>query len=398
MSGNSLTSRLPWQDRWNQPTLLQLLDPLKIQHRRLFEQLMEELVDFEEVDQVIHWYGSAWNWTIQYRLHDPSLAEPHTLVYLVPRVENPIIVIPLSDEIIEQLPLKRLNRFIRDGIKNAKRAVAIHWATWTPNSKAEVTFLTDLLRRKCKLLLAPADKSAVETEPADALVDARPAKAGKSAKTSKRSTKAASESAEAEVEAEAEVKAPAPAQKAGRGSKAGKASAPVVTVKSKAKAAAMAEPAPKGKAVTLSAGPAAKKPASAGKAATASSKAAASTKAVKTVKLARPTAKSAAASTEKAKVTPAAASKTAKGKSSGKAVPQASAKAGGKSATARTPAKSSARPAMKSAVKPAAKSAAKPAAKVVKAAKPAPKADKSARSAKPVSKGKTKLASAGRKK
>lgn len=172
MSPNVLSTRLPWQDRWTQPTLLQLLEPLKIQHRRLFEQLMAELADFDQVDQVILWYGSAWNWTIQYQLHDEALSpaaiaaasndpadDPKTLVYLVPRVETPIICIPLSDQIIQQLPMKRLNRFIRDGIKNAKCAVAIHWATWTPNSKAEVGFLADLLKRKCKLIMGAADKA-----------------------------------------------------------------------------------------------------------------------------------------------------------------------------------------------------------------------------------------------
>jgi len=375
MSSNSLTSRLPWQDRWTQPTLLQLLEPLKIQHRRLFEQLMEELTQFEQVDQIIHWYGFAWNWTIQYRLHDKNAAEPHTLLYLVPRVENPIIVIPLSDKVIEQLPLKRLNRFIRDGIKNAKHAVAIHWATWTPNSKAEVSFLADLLKRKCKLLLGVNEKPAVEAE-----AEAKPAKGATKAASAKADTKAAAQKADSQPEQPAVKTGKAGKAASQEEAKAGK-SAKADGQKGKSKAAASSKTEAPAKAAAE-----VKKPA--GKKGQAEAKTVKPAKAVATAPAAKGQSK-AAVSTGKS---------AGKGKSSGKAVPQATGKSASK-AGSKTPAKGKtpAKPAAKTATRPAAKAASKPAGKSKAGTKSVP-AKALSGSVKAPAKGKAKLAASGRKK
>ncbi|MCC7191548.1 MAG: hypothetical protein IT444_02095 [Phycisphaeraceae bacterium] len=169
----SVSTRLAWNDRWSQPTLAQLVDPLKSHHRRVFDTLLLQFNELASVNQSIIWYGPAWKWTIHYTLalkpaKGSKSVEPETLAYLVPRVEAPMVCVPLSDAVIEKLPMHRLSKFVRDGVKMAKCAVAIHWACWTPATLSEVGLIMDLVKRRHKLVVNPkeAAKDAAEKEAA----------------------------------------------------------------------------------------------------------------------------------------------------------------------------------------------------------------------------------------
>ena len=56
-----------------------------------------------------------------------------------------MVCVPLSDPVLRELPIARLSKYVRDGIKMAKWAVTIHWATWTPVTHAEALLIIDLL-------------------------------------------------------------------------------------------------------------------------------------------------------------------------------------------------------------------------------------------------------------
>lgn len=150
----------PWEDRWNKPKVEQLLAPLEEQRRKVVDILIKQMLAFPGVHQTLIWHGSSWRWTLQFSLYDPDGKLVHTLAYLVPYPETPVLCIPLRPETIEKLPIKRLNRYVRDGIRLAKRAVDIHWAVWTPSAVTETEHLMDLIKRRHKILLAPpADKA-----------------------------------------------------------------------------------------------------------------------------------------------------------------------------------------------------------------------------------------------
>lgn len=146
------TDRQPWENRWVEPTLEQLLKPLPAQRRRLIEIIMETIDEsYEGITRDVQWYGPGWNWTVQYQFDGPTKGlESDILCYLVPNPETPGVCVPLSDTEIGNLPIKRLNKLIRNGINIAKSAVAIHWATWTPTNQTEVAHINDLIKRKFK--------------------------------------------------------------------------------------------------------------------------------------------------------------------------------------------------------------------------------------------------------
>lgn len=182
MTHSAVQNRLAWDDRWSQPSLEQLLHPLKVQPRRLFDQIIGKVTSLSNVDRAIIWYGPSWKWTIYYTLpantlvHLPPLggsgsstagtgasanaghpassknSDPETLCYLVPNHQNPLICVPLSDAVIDRLPLKRLNRFVREAIASSKCAVTIHWAIFAPTTLAETSYLVDLIERKHAIL------------------------------------------------------------------------------------------------------------------------------------------------------------------------------------------------------------------------------------------------------
>jgi hypothetical protein len=157
--------RVAWQNRWSEPGLETLLSALKAHHRRAFNHLMQQLDTMDGVSRSLIWYGPGWKWTLQY-VHStgtkpvarkngadngqaPGSAElSQALCYLVPDSLMPLVCVPLSAAVIEQLPLKRLSKYVRDGILLAKCAVAIRWAVWSPVSDSEAGLLTDLIKRK----------------------------------------------------------------------------------------------------------------------------------------------------------------------------------------------------------------------------------------------------------
>jgi len=141
------TPRLPWQDRWTIPTLKQLVEPLSPHHRKAFETLRDELEGFADVQCRTNWYGPSWNWTLEYTTSSRG-GDPDCLAYLVPKTTGPVICVTLVDELIEDLPIRRLNRYIREGIKSAKCAISSHWAIWNPNNQVEVSHIIDLIQRK----------------------------------------------------------------------------------------------------------------------------------------------------------------------------------------------------------------------------------------------------------
>lgn len=144
---NPPTPLPPWEDRWNEPTIDALVAQLNEQQRRVFGMLLDMFDSFEGIEQQLVWHGDAWKWTIQYNLPEHNPDAEDVLAYLVPDPEGMVLCYPLPQETIDRLPLRRLNRFVREGIRAAKRAVHQHWCLFKPTAMVEVDHLRDLTKR-----------------------------------------------------------------------------------------------------------------------------------------------------------------------------------------------------------------------------------------------------------
>ena len=150
MSRFATASRLPWEDRWTEPSVRQLLEPVPARHRHQLKAIIDELDAYEDLAQRVVWYGPGWNWTIQYQFSSAPVSACDVLCYVVPRLESPQVCVPLRSQEIEGLPMRRLSRIVREGIRSAKCAVTVNWAMFTPSSSSETEQLIDLIRRKHK--------------------------------------------------------------------------------------------------------------------------------------------------------------------------------------------------------------------------------------------------------
>ncbi|HEX7009396.1 MAG TPA: hypothetical protein VF184_05410, partial [Phycisphaeraceae bacterium] len=88
-----------------------------------------------------------------FTLRDEQGHEMDKLVYIVPNPATPLVSVPLRSDSYQVLSNKRLSKYVRDGLRSAKCAVELHWATWTPTSASDVEGLVDLVKRKYKLYL-----------------------------------------------------------------------------------------------------------------------------------------------------------------------------------------------------------------------------------------------------
>lgn len=147
---------IPWANRWATPSADELWAPHKEAHQKALKSFFEGALGFDGMEQALAWHGEGWMWTFEITLAKANLggqsAGQDAFAYIVPRPEFPEVVIPLSEAFLEIVPMRRLNRFIRDAIKSSKQSVDMHWTTWAPSAQTEVDHLLDLVKRKHKHL------------------------------------------------------------------------------------------------------------------------------------------------------------------------------------------------------------------------------------------------------
>ncbi|MEM9295115.1 MAG: hypothetical protein AAGA57_04865 [Planctomycetota bacterium] len=156
MAKPGIRTRIPWEDQWNAPTLDQLWADQKESHAKALASFTEGALKFDGVESRLAWHGEAWRWTLELNLPALDLggkeADQMSMAYIVPRPETPEVAVPLSPAFLEAIPMRRINRFVREPIRSARQAVEMHWGLFTPSAQTEVDHLLDLFKRKHKWL------------------------------------------------------------------------------------------------------------------------------------------------------------------------------------------------------------------------------------------------------
>jgi hypothetical protein len=147
-----LSPNTAWQDRWTHPTVKQVLAALPALRRRSAERFVDQVSQLPGVTQNLIWYGPSWRWTLQFMLATEKDPQGEPLCYLVPGDDRPIAHVPLGEDFVSALPLRRLSKFVRDGVKAAKRAVETSWANWPLDSETDCKLVLDLVTRKHKFI------------------------------------------------------------------------------------------------------------------------------------------------------------------------------------------------------------------------------------------------------
>ena len=139
------STRLPWTDRFSKPDIRDLSAPYDNAAEALFAAARKSVAEPDAVEEHISWQGLPWRWTLVFEHPgDPTRA----FAYLVPDPHAPKISIPLTAEMIQRLPMRRMKKTIRDGIDSGNRVNSVVWACWDLGSENQLEDILDIVSRK----------------------------------------------------------------------------------------------------------------------------------------------------------------------------------------------------------------------------------------------------------
>lgn len=130
----AIKDRLAWEDRFRTPTLEQLRAPLNKQLQGAFDAARDRLLEFEGLSESILWRGIPWRWTVAFTSQD----DREGWAYLVPQPARPYLVLPVAIETLSKLPVRRLSKFVREGILHAACVAGVYWPQWDIQTKGQV--------------------------------------------------------------------------------------------------------------------------------------------------------------------------------------------------------------------------------------------------------------------
>jgi len=144
-----LKAKPPWEDKFRQPSLDELLEQYNKQQSTLFENAREHLLAMDSVKELLDWHGLPWRWSLAYSVNAPKLA---SVAFLVPNPTVPTVGLPMSVTFVQSLPMRKLKKPIREGLTAAKLIGESYWSSWELTSKTQLEEVSDLLKRKYEFL------------------------------------------------------------------------------------------------------------------------------------------------------------------------------------------------------------------------------------------------------
>ncbi len=141
-------SRASWDDRFATPSIEDLFAAIEPEMLALTQTLREAIHGNPELVESLRWCGLPWRWALTFTPAEAQ-SEQGAVAYLVPNPEAPSVVYRLTLEQAGELDLKKLSRFTRDGLAQARLVAGVAWPEWkyqTPNQIKELGDLFSKLR------------------------------------------------------------------------------------------------------------------------------------------------------------------------------------------------------------------------------------------------------------
>jgi hypothetical protein len=139
-------AKCSWSDKFRMPSIEELRAGLPKQTQPVFDDARKRLESLDGVTESLVWEGVPWRWSLVYS--GPSGMEPRIVAYLIPDPQRVQICVPLLQEQVDRLPLKRMKKSLRDGIVFARNVAGMWWPTWDVPSRTAVDEVLDLVARK----------------------------------------------------------------------------------------------------------------------------------------------------------------------------------------------------------------------------------------------------------
>ncbi len=126
-------NRTLWEDRFRRPQAAELLDALPKHMIPVATHAREALSGTPGITEKLLWHG-VWKWTFTF---SQAMESGRAWVYLVPDPSRLRICIPFEADLIQQLPLRKLPKYLRDGLIHAPQVGPTKWPTWELQGKGQ---------------------------------------------------------------------------------------------------------------------------------------------------------------------------------------------------------------------------------------------------------------------
>ena len=154
MHTNDPLPKIPWLDEFNTPSTDALREIMVPDTALVFDQLYSYLSGCDDLEEDLAWYGDGWHWTITWT--GPWQKEP--LVLVIPAPEDLLVAMPMAPGFYENLPVRRLKRFIRDGLDIGRSPYDTRWGVWPIPSANLVKDIRHLVEQRLKYARAAAEE------------------------------------------------------------------------------------------------------------------------------------------------------------------------------------------------------------------------------------------------
>lgn len=147
----SRLAKAAWLDRFATPSAAMLRAAYPKERAVYLDALRHGLGQIDGLSESIAWQGVPWRWSFVYSMRGRE-DDIHAWAYVIPDLEKLRVCVTLTADDLRRLNIRRMKRWIRDGIVFARSVGGVSWATFEVDSRAATEDLLDLLRRKAKPL------------------------------------------------------------------------------------------------------------------------------------------------------------------------------------------------------------------------------------------------------
>lgn len=119
----AIKARSTWEDRFNRPTVDELVEAVPKMYLPAFESARAGLLELG-LSESLGWHGVPWRWSLAYG------AKERVLGYLVPSPVRPVLALPVPLAVANGLSPKKFSKAVRDSLAHAPVVGDVKWPSW----------------------------------------------------------------------------------------------------------------------------------------------------------------------------------------------------------------------------------------------------------------------------
>ena len=142
MRAHTMKMKPAWSNRFAMPTIGELRQALAPESGVVFDHARTILGEIPGVVESLKWMGVPWSWSLVYC----GAGESQGWAFLIPEPGRLQVAISLPAERLGEIPVKRLPRFVRDGLMQTQVVGRGCWPTWAVSTTAQVDEIVRLVQ------------------------------------------------------------------------------------------------------------------------------------------------------------------------------------------------------------------------------------------------------------